>query len=50
MPLFKADVHLSLKAAMQALGVKDLFTPAADLSGIAGTPGEIMAEDLSTRR
>ncbi len=46
MPLFKADVHLSLKAAMEALGVKDLFTPAADLSGIAGSPGEIMAEDL----
>jgi serpin B len=46
MPLFKADVHLSLKPAMEALGVKDLFTPSADLSGIAGKPGDLMAGEL----
>jgi serpin B len=46
MPLFKAEVHLSLVPAMKALGVKNLFTPSADLSGIAGTPGDIMASEL----
>ena len=45
-PPFKSSAHLSLKGAMQALGVKDLFDSSADLSGIAGKPGDLLAGDL----
>jgi serpin B len=46
MPIFKTATHLSLKPAMDALGVKNLFGPSADLSGIAGNPGDLMAGEL----
>jgi len=47
MPTFKSDSHLSLKSAMKSLGVVDLFEPiAADLSGIAGPPGDFYASEL----
>ncbi len=47
MPSFGSQTHLSLKKAMQALGVTDIFDSSrADLSGIAGNPGDIYATDL----
>lgn len=46
MPTFKSDSHLSLKSAMKSLGVVDLFDGAADLSGIAGRPGDLLAHEL----
>lgn len=46
MPTFKSDSHLSLKSLMKTLGVVDLFDAAADLSGIAGPPGYLMASEL----
>ncbi|GGB19683.1 serine protease [Flexivirga endophytica] len=41
MPPFSIDTHSQLAQALQALGIRQLFTPGADLSGIAGKPGEI---------
>jgi serpin B len=45
-PIFKSQTHLSLMDALRALGVTDLFTPSADLSGIAGRPGDLSASDV----
>lgn len=46
MPTFKSEQHLSLVPAMKALGVEEIFRPNADLSGIAGRPGDIFASAL----
>lgn len=42
MPPFSIDTRAQLVEALQALGVRRLFTGRADLSGIAGNPGDIM--------
>jgi len=46
MPTFKSEQHLSLVPAMKALGVNDIFRWNADLSGVAGRPGDIFASAL----
>lgn len=46
-PTFGSQTHLSLTAALKSLGVTDIFdVRAADLSGIAGDPGNLFATDL----
>lgn len=45
-PIFKSQTHLSLVAALRALGIVDLFGPGADLSDIAGLPGDLVAADI----
>lgn len=41
MPPFSIDTRSQLVEALEALGVHELFGPNADLSGIAGKPGDI---------
>lgn len=41
MPPFSMDTHAQLAKALQALGIRQVFTAAADLSGIGGHPGDI---------
>jgi len=41
MPPFSIDTRSSLVPALKSLGVRQLFTPGCDLSGIAGKPGQI---------
>lgn len=41
MPKFKFTAEFQLNDALQALGMKDAFGPKADLSGMAGNPGDL---------
>ncbi len=46
MPPFEIDTAVSLTDHLQARGVTDLWTSDADLSGIAGEPGDLFATAL----
>lgn len=47
MPPFHIDTRSKLTPALQALGVRQLFSPACDLSGIAGRPGDIRVKSVT---
>ncbi len=46
MPAFDIDTPVTLTDHLKARGVTDLWTSDADLSGIAGQPGDLVATDL----
>lgn len=46
MPSFSIDTRSQLVATLESLGVKQLFSPGADLSAIAGNPGEIRVNSV----
>ena len=46
MPPFDIDTAVSLTDHLKARGVTDLWTSDADLSGIAGEPGDLFATAL----
>lgn len=47
MPPFSIDTRSQLVAALEALGVRQIFGPGADLSGIAGKPGDIKVNSVT---
>lgn len=47
MPPFSIDTRAQLADALRALGVRQLFTPGADLSGIGGKPGDIKINSVT---
>lgn len=47
MPPFSIDTRSKLAPALQALGVTQLFSPACDLSRIAGKPGELLVDSVT---
>ncbi|WP_446664064.1 serpin family protein [Flexivirga sp. B27] len=47
MPAFSINTRAQLADALRALGVRQLFTPAADLSGIGGKPGDIKVDSVA---
>lgn len=47
MPPFSIDTRSQLVPALEALGVRDLFGAGADLSGIAGKPGDIKVSSVT---
>lgn len=46
LPRFKAESEMSVADALKALGMKDVFTDKADLSGIAGVKGDLCISDV----
>ncbi|HWC22622.1 MAG TPA: serpin family protein [Flexivirga sp.] len=46
MPPFSIDTRSQLVAALKALGVREIFGAGADLSGIAGKPGDIKVDSV----
>lgn len=47
MPPFSIDTRSQLVSTLEELGVRALFGPSADLSGIGGRPGEIHVNSVS---
>ena len=47
MPPFSIDTRSQLVQALEALGVRELFGVRADLSGIAGRPGDIRVSSVT---
>ncbi len=48
LPRFSVKLNsISLKPVLQTLGLKRLFEPSADLSGIAGKPGDLWVSDVA---
>ncbi|XP_072145319.1 ipis-1-like [Dermacentor andersoni] len=45
LPKFKLEHSIDLKETLTSMGIKDFFTPAADLSGISDT-GNLMASEV----
>jgi len=46
LPIFSIASSVPLLEILKTLGVERLFTPDADLSGIAGQPGEMFVDDV----
>ena len=46
LPRFSFDASFALKPALQALGMKRAFEGSADLSGIAGKPGDLYIDEV----
>lgn len=46
LPRFTAESEMSVADALKALGMKDVFTDKADLSGIAGVKGDLCISDV----
>lgn len=47
MPPFSIDTRAQLAEALEALGVRELFGAGADLSGIAGQPGDLRINSVT---
>jgi serpin B len=47
MPEFSIDTRSQLASTLKSLGVTQLFSPGADLSGIAGKPGELRVDTVT---
>jgi serpin B len=47
MPPFSIDTRSKLVPALTSLGVRQLFSPGCDLSGIAGRPGQLRVDSVT---